>query len=280
MVKKKKDISPEDIKANIYDLINLCVEIHGINKQDIDKIQEDLIEILPAEEYSRTEDSFSVDEINSYGDRRFITGAKRRRYLENEGVVRYYSKDNTEIITLSRLFISIRLTYEVAHDLKKNIILLNKIVELFNQYDYFEIEKMYIEKRDSIYCKSLYRLYQCFDKKMFGDVGYFLERDKKKIDTGILEVTNKFAYDDCEVEIYKYVSKGYFPDAGEEVYEGKINTIIASDVCEDNVNVEDVLLKLNSISFDIFMYHITDDFARDLVEGKSNKLRKGLNYNG
>lgn len=178
---KKKEISPDEIKANIYDFVNLIVEIHGINRMDIDRIQEKLTEILPAEEYSRAEDSFTVEEINNYGDRKAISSAARRRYLETESVVRYYSKDNTEIITLSRLFISIGLTYEVAHNLKDNIELLGRIIELFDEQEYFEVEKIYLEKRDSIYCSSLFRLYQCFDKKMFADVGYLFERDKSQL---------------------------------------------------------------------------------------------------
>ena len=129
---KKKDISPEQIKANIYDSVNLIVEIHGINRIDIDKIQEKLTEILPAEEYSRVENSFTVEEVNNYGDRNAISNVTRKRYLETESVVRYYSKDSTEIITLSRLFISIGLTYEVAHNLKSNIELLGRIIKLFD----------------------------------------------------------------------------------------------------------------------------------------------------
>ena len=38
----------------------------------------------------------------------------------------------------------------------------------------------------------------------------------------------------------------------------------------------EILNELNDISFEIFMNHITDDFAADLVEGKSSKVKAGV----
>ena len=114
---------------------------------------------------------------------------------------------------------------------------------------------------------------------MFADVAYFLERDKKLIDTGMIEINNKFAYDNLEVSIYKQVLKGYLPGETEEIYEGKMYTMISSDVYESNVDVRDTLLTLNKVSFELFICHITDAFAKDLVMGKSDKVKKGLNCN-
>lgn len=125
---KKKNILPSEIKANIYDSVELIVDIHGITRLDIEKVLPKLNEILPAENYSRTDDSLTVEEINDYGDRRDspLNVSARKRYLDTENVVRYYSKNFSEKITISRLFISIYLSYEIAHDLKSNIILMNQ----------------------------------------------------------------------------------------------------------------------------------------------------------
>lgn len=54
-----------------------------------------------------------------------------------------------------------------------------QLIELFAEEEYFEVEGVYLIKRDSIYCKSLYRLYQCYNKEMFADPSYLLQRKEK-----------------------------------------------------------------------------------------------------
>lgn len=276
---KKKDIQPSDIKANIYDSVELIVDIHGITRQDIDCILEKLSEILPAENYSRADDSLTPQEVNNYGDRKenLLSWATRKRYLDTENVVRYYSKDNSERITISRLFISIYLSYEIAHVLKDNIELLDKIIKVFNTLEYFEVEKIFLVKKDSIYCTSLYKMYQCFDKKMFADIGHMLGRTAAGMDYGVTRIYNNFAYENAEVVVNKEIMEGVLSDSSELIYEGKMETIVSQEPLEDVVNVSAVLNELNDISFKVFMCHITDTFARDLVNGKSTKVRMGMN---
>jgi|GEM_PF-1408756 len=276
---KKDKIKPSDIKANIYDSVELIIDIHGITRQDIEGALHELNDILPAEFYSRTDDSLTLQEINDYGDRKenSLSWATRKRYLDTESVVRYYSKNDSERITISRLFISIFLSYEIAHVLKENIELIDKIVKVFNTLEYFEVEKLFLVKKDSIYCSSLFRMYQCFDKKMFADVGYILGRSEKAIDNGVTRVYNNFSYGNAEIILNKEIVAGMLSDTNEFIYEGKMDTIVSKDPSEDVVSIKDVLNELNSISFDVFMCHITDSFARDLVDGKSSKVRKGIN---
>ena len=78
---KKKDIRPSDIKANIYDSVEMIVDIHGISKTDIERVLLKLSEVLPADSYSRADDSLTDTEINAYGDRQDIPlsmSARRR----------------------------------------------------------------------------------------------------------------------------------------------------------------------------------------------------------
>ena len=119
--KKKQDILPDEIKANIYDKIQLLVDFHGITRLEIEKTQEKIKDILSSDIYSRQEDEFLQEELEAYGERHDISQASLRRFYDIENVVRYYSKDKTEIITISRMFISISLNYKVAHKLKDNI---------------------------------------------------------------------------------------------------------------------------------------------------------------
>lgn len=276
---KRKDIKPSDIKANIYDSVEILIDLHGITKLDMEAAQEALKKILPAEKYSMVDDSFDIDEINQYGDRNNLTQATRKRYLDTESVIRFLSKDNTEVIIISRLFIGIRLYYEVAHTLKDNIELISDIITVFQGCDYFEIQRIAIAKRDSIYCSSLYRMYQCFDKKMFGDAGYEfkLNSNNKSIDTGVTKIYNNFTYEDVNVIVNKEIIQGELPDSGEEIFEGRLDTFTSTELLEDNVDVREILHKLNDISFEVFICHIKDSFARELVAGKSSKVRKGLN---
>lgn len=44
---KKKDIQPSDIKANIYDSVEIIVDIHGITRGDIENVLQKLNEVLP-----------------------------------------------------------------------------------------------------------------------------------------------------------------------------------------------------------------------------------------
>lgn len=279
MIKKKKqDILPDEIKANIYDEIELIVDFHGITRIEIEKTQEEIKQILSPDYYSRREGEFSKDELLAYGERKYISTSSLKRYHDTESVIRYYSKNETEIITISKLFISITLNYEVTHKLKDNISLMAQLISLFAEEEYFEVEGVYLIKKDSIYCKSLYRLYQCYNKELFADTSYLLQKKEKNILPESTSICNKFRYRNYDVRIVKSVIKGY-TSSEEEVYEGKMDTTISYEVPEGWINVEDILNDLNEISFQLFISHITEGFANDLVIGNTNKVKDGVNVN-
>lgn len=276
--KKKQDILPDDIKANIYDKIELIIDFHGITRLEIEKAQEQVKQILSPDYYSRREGEFWNDELSSYGDRNYISSASLKRYHDTESVIRYYSKDETEIITISKLFLSVTLNYEMAHKLKDNISLMAQLISVFAEEEYFEVEGLYLIKKDSIYCKSLYRLYQCYNKEMFADASYLIQKNEKNVQPESTSICNKFKYGKYKVSIVKSVIKGY-TSYGEEVYEGKMDTIVSCDTFEESINVEDIIKELNEISFKLFLSHITEGFANDLITGKTNKVIDGVNVN-
>ena len=278
--KKKQDILPDEIKANIYDKIQLLVDFHGITRLEIEKTQEKIKDILSSDIYSRQEDEFLQEELEAYGERHDISQASLRRFYDIENVVRYYSKDKTEIITISRMFISISLNYKVAHKLKDNIKLIAELVELFSKEGYFEVEGVYLIKSDSIYCKSLYRLYQCYDKNMFGDAGYLLQKKENKILPESTAICNRFKYDIYDVSIIKSVIKG-ITTGEQEIYEGRLKTIGSFEVLNEEtyINIKETMEELNNISFKLFMSHITSNFANDLILGKTDKVKEGVNIN-
>ena len=276
--KKKQEILPDEIKANIYDKIELIVDFHGITRLEIENAQEKIKKILSPDIYGRREEEFKEDELEAYKDRHFVSDASLRRYKNTENVIRYYSKDETEIVTISRLFLQITLRYEVAHKLKDNILLMAQLVQLFAQEEYFEVEDVYLIKKDSIYCQSLYRLYQCYNKEMFADASYLLQRKMKGIIPASTSICNKLKFEDYDVSIIKSVIRGY-TSSGEEIYEGKIDTIVSYEVIGEQINIEKVLNKLNAISFKVFISHMTDNFINDLITGSTDKVKDGVNMN-
>lgn len=278
----KYDIAPDCIKANIYDQVELIVDFHGITKKDMEFVQEKTKKILDSKEYSMSEDPFSLDELQYYAERHNISISMQRRMKDSECVIRFYAKDNTECITISRLYIGITLSYEVAHNLKRNINLLAELVHLFDEQEYFEVENVYLIKKNSIYCSSLYRVYQCFDKLAFGDAGYTLNRRfSDEIRPLTSEVYNVFEYNGAEVKLYKSVIPGTIARSDEEIYEATLLSIVVFDTAniDEEIDIEKTLEKLNQISFKVFIHHITDSFAEDLLKGVSDKVKAGVNKN-
>lgn len=276
--RKKQDILPDEIKANLYDKIELIVDFHGITWLEVEKVQEKIKGILSPDIYGRCEEEFKEQELRDYKERHPISEASLRRYKNTETVIRYYSKDETEIVTISKLFLGITLNYEVAHKLQENISLITKIVKIFSEEEYFEIEDVYLIKRDSIYCQSLYRLYQCYEKEMFADASYLLQKSMKGIVSGSTSICNRLKYQDYDISIVKSVVKGY-TSSDEEIYEGKMDTIVSYEVIGEEINIKETLMELNNISYKIFMSHITNNFANELLLGKTNKVKNGVNLN-
>lgn len=84
--------------------------------------------VLDSKEYSMSEESFPMDELLYYTERHNISLSMQKRLMDTESVIRFYAKDGTKCITISRLYIGIRLSYEVAHNLKENI---RRLAEIF-----------------------------------------------------------------------------------------------------------------------------------------------------
>lgn len=280
---KKNAIKPEDIKANIYDTIKLIVDINGVTSLDLNSIQESLKKLFMPEIYGLTETELYVDEVNDLNERKFgkMTLASQKRLIEKESVLRFCSKDDTEEIVISRLFVSIKLDYKASHSLTEKIKLMSEIIKCFSELQYFNIEKTTLIKINSIVCISLYRLYQCFSKTMFGDITYTLGKKATEI---FLKNESYFNYgenNDINVNVNKTVRKGIINDNEKNVvYEGVLNI----DTCYEYVKYDDIditakIKELNALIFVIFISHITGPFAEDLVKGDTNKVLGGFNKN-
>lgn len=281
----KNDIKREQIKANIYDTIQLLVDINGVTSLDLDSIQSYLKSLFPSDSYTLMETELYPYEVEDLSERRpeGITISSRKRLIEKETVLRFVSKDESEEISISRLFIGIKLDYKSAHKLSEKIEKMSEILACFSDLKYFEIERITLSKKDNIICISLYMLYQCFVKSMFGDITYVLSRKGENVKQSYLENKSYLNYGENIVKIYKLVQNGSinYHDKKKEVYEGNLN-IITSYECIEPYDANDTKLKfieLNNIIFQIFMNHITGSFAEDLVSGTTNKVIGGFNKN-
>lgn len=285
---KKDQIKPKDIVANIYDSIELIIDITGINEDYIKKfIDIEISEIIfPPNIYRRTKTELYEEELNHYQKRNTLemSIASKRRLLETESVYRFYAKNETEQIAISTMFISIKLDYKCAHILNDKINLISNIIKYLMQNEYLQIERITLNKSNSVICSSLYRLYQCFNKNLFGDMAYNLSRRKINIEEYYLRNESLFHYGKYISHISRIVQKGLYDE--KVSYQGILQINMNFDAFEFEDNTEDsiqkiisIFIKLNSICYQIFIEHITLAFIKDLVNGKTDKVIGGFNKN-
>ena len=262
----KKDVNASDIKANIYDTIELTVDINGMTSSDLELKQEELKALFPAENYALEETELYDNEVSDLNERRpeGLSKSLQKRLIEKEVAFRFLSKDSTEKITITRLFVTIKLDYKAAHCLTKNIELMSNIIKCFDDNKFFTIERVTLKKLDSIVCSSLYRMYQCFEKDMFGDIAYSLKKDGSDSEPLYLKNESYFKYGNNDIKISKRIVTGVFHDSSvKKAYEGLLKVTAYYDCIVNNdvkCIVSDKIKELNSIIFEIFIKHITDSF--------------------
>ena len=65
-------------------------------------------EVLDPKEYSMSEELFSLDDLQYYAECHNISMPMQKRLMDTESVIRFYAKDRTECITISKLYIGNR----------------------------------------------------------------------------------------------------------------------------------------------------------------------------
>ena len=130
-LKIKQSVKPEDIKANIYDNISFIVDLQGVSTEGLEQSDNNIAGLFDKTFYNRIEDNYTYDEISEWDKRsqRQISNLVKRRIIETEKVIRYISKDENEIITVSKYYVEIRLIYKRGHILKDKMHLLHEIIK-------------------------------------------------------------------------------------------------------------------------------------------------------
>jgi len=278
---KKREIRPEDIKANIYDRVELTADISGFTSQNVMELEKDWNELFDRTLYRMEESGLQLHEFMEYQKRNDIlySAAKSDSAAERERVIRYYDKSRSEEICICTKFISIKLDYKTAHSLREKIKLFSAILNCCGKVKFFHIDRLLLTKTNSIICRSLYRMYQCFDKAAFGEIAYGL---RQKADEYKLKNSCIFEYLDCMVSVDKEVSQGLYNNAAS--YRGVLKIEAGSDAESDCAGMTEEMLEgrfrhMNDIIFEVFLCHVTDRFALDLVEGSTDKVIGGFHRN-
>lgn len=279
---EKNSIKAEEIKSNIYEDIELIADIGGLTNNDITELERDLNKLFDANIYMREITGLYRGELVDYQKRNdiILNRSKADHILEKENVLRYYNKDKTEQVCICTKFLSITLDYTDTHSLKEKIHLLSSMLNCCCKIKYFNIQKLILRKNNAIICGSLYRLYQCFERKMFGDISYRL-KGKGKVYK--LKSSSILGYQDCLVSVDKEVSQGFY--LKEVCYRGTLRIEVGTSEeieCLDNIEgwFETKFMHMNDIIFEIFIKHITNGFAEDLVKGTTDKVKGGFKNNG
>ena len=107
-----------------------------------------------------------------------------------------------------------------------------------------------------------------------------MQKKENKILPESTAICNRFKYDIYDVSIIKSVIKG-ITTGEQEIYEGRLKTIVSFEVLNEEtyINIKETMEELNNISFKLFMSHITSNFANDLILGKTDKVKEGVNIN-
>ena len=203
-----------------------------------------------------------------------ISPSRLKSLLNNEKKVIYASNDGTEKVILTKLFICVELNYKAKHSLTKAIQRIQSITELYIQKEFVKIERVTLEKNKSILCSSIYRLYQCFDKNVYGDICSGLEGANTKISEYNTESVIK--YNDYNFVIRKKVLRGI--SEKKECYYATLGLQSIFEWREEKT-VCKIFEEMNQVLFKIFLNNITVGFCNDLMKGKSDKVMEGVNMN-
>ena len=276
----KRDIKPDDIKANIYDNVRFIVDMEGISTDGVEKSDIAIAKLFNRNLYNRIEDNYTYDEINEWDKReqRQILNRIKQRIIETEKVIRYISKDGNETIVISKYYIEIKLIYRKNYFLKDKIDLLQKIVDEFvHENPFIEIRNIFLVKDNAIVCKSIYMLYRCFDVKVFGNIKSGITYQKAVFTD--YNSSASIVMDEYSLSINKGITAGRYKN--DIAYMGKLDFAISYDGNKDifKLDIKEVLTDMNVCLFDIFINNLTDSFANDLVNGTTTKVLEGFKKN-
>ena len=279
-LKIKQSVKPEDIKAHIYDNISFIVDLQGVSTEGLEQSDNNIAGLFDKTFYNRIEDNYTYDEISEWDKRsqRQISNLVKRRIIETEKVIRYISKDENEIITVSKYYVEIRLIYKRGHILKDKMHLLHEIIKKYiDRNEFLEVSNILLKKNNIIVCKTLPMLYRCYEKSVYGNIKNgvtYQEAVFTDYSSSSIIVMNENI-----LNVSKEITAGMYKN--NIAYMGQLNFTIAYSGKKNIMqrNIEDILTDMNTCLFDIFINHLTESFVSDLINGTSTKVLEGFHRN-
>lgn len=276
---KENNLKESDFKANICDSVEIITDFSGITESQFKLWVDDLNDVLSPQMYSRYDDELMDNEVNSYGNRRRfeLSKASRLRYIKSENVVRYIAKSKQVMVSVSRFFACISLSYKNISEVNAMFELMKRIIDKVMSFPYFKVEQFVLKKKYGACFLSLYRMYQCLNKQLFGDVSYNLLRNTELVnDSGYTRSYNSFTYRDVDAIIDKEIKAGEMAGTHKSIYEGTIEISVSQCSFYKEGKVDKLFHQLNDISYELFVRHITKKFAEELYYGNSKKVLSGV----
>lgn len=276
----QKDNIRESIKAYLYDEINIIVDYIGLTDGDILEKSSKIDELIKCGNFEKYITPLSYDEIEEYAIRqsRELSLAAKRNSIEEDNSIRYIRDDGLVEIVIYRNFLKIRLSYgqNVKHTLKDYFAMLDVIVNCLSiDKEFYKVKTVYLQKKNQIFSKTLYQLFRCFNKNMFGT---FIHGNSKDVySLNIVQIKENFWHDDLEFDVLKSIHNGLDAETKKEIYQGQLYITGRYDTAPvDDSNILEVIGRINDKIFDVFQRYLTEGFLEDMKNGVSSKVIGGF----
>lgn len=276
----KQKISRESIKANLYDEINIVVDHIGLTDGDILEKSSKIDGLIKGENFKKYIAPLSYEEIEEYATRqeRELSLAAKRNSIEEDNSIRYISDDDLVEIVIYRNFSKIRLSYgqNVKHKLNDYFSILKSIVECLSlDKEFYKIQTVYLQKKNQIFSKSLYQLFRCFKRNMFGTFMHGASEESYALN--IVQIKENFWYEDLEFDVLKSIHNGLDDETKKEIYQGQLYITGRYDAAPiDEIDIFKMLVRINDKIFDVFQRYLTEGFLEDMKNGETSKVIGGF----
>lgn len=276
----QQNIKKEEIKANLYDEINIIVDYTGLTDGDVLEKSLKLDTLIKDGKFEKSFAPLTFEEIEEYAVRqkRELSLAAKRNSIEEDNSIRYIRNDNLVEIVIYRNFSQIRIYYgeNIKHSLREYFGMLDSIAEcLGKDRDFFKIQTVYVQKKNEIFARSLYQIFRCFDRSLFGT--FIQGSSKDGYVLNIVQNKENFFSRDLEFDVLKAVNNGMDNNTQKEVFRGQLYITGRYDTAPiDDISVKDILNRINDGIFDVFKRYLTAGFLEDMKEGKTSKLIGGF----
>lgn len=281
---KKSNINATEINSNILNYVLLNLDYTGVLSLDafIGKIQE----YLHSKEFEISEGILCENDLEVIRDPNSLSN-----YLGKEIVYRFYKKESSTSIVVTRFFTYIFLDYKKSHILKEKISIMNNIINIIKDNSNFAVlQQVSLKKSNSILVSSINNIHKCFESRNFNNDALEINRLKNKTITSLQysKSQTSFMWENIQFNVLKEISEGYITigNKDKECYdvildiEGIVDFNKFFNYSNQDYNVKELIEEINSGIFELFKINLSKPFLNDMMLSRKDKIMKGMNSNG